>query len=97
MTNHPEKSKRASKRANKPTTTKARKVIARKVIFGSQHDQIIDRLTALDTDLAGHIQSFAYDTIYDQAGLDLKTKELMACALLVSLGSPLELRTHRRT
>ncbi|CAM4411458.1 carboxymuconolactone decarboxylase family protein [Deinococcus marmoris] len=69
---------------------------ARRVIFGSQHDRIIERLQGLDTDLAAHIQNFAYDTVYEQSALDLKTQELIACALLVSLGSPPELRTHLR-
>lgn len=69
---------------------------AREVIFGSQHDRIVERLEALDTGLAQGIQAYAYDTVYDRPGLDLKTKELIACALLVSLGSPPELRTHLR-
>lgn len=69
---------------------------ARHAIFGSQHDRIFERLAGLDADLAQFIQEFAYDTVYDHAALDLKTKELIACALLVSLGSPPELRTHIR-
>lgn len=68
----------------------------RDVIFGRQHDRIVQRLEALDPDLAGYIQAFAYDTVYERPGLDLKTKELIACALLTSLGSPPELRTHLR-
>ena len=54
---------------------------AREVIFGSQHDRIVERLEALDAGLAQGIQAYA---------------ELIACALLVSLGSPPELRTHLR-
>ncbi|GGL66987.1 4-carboxymuconolactone decarboxylase [Deinococcus aerolatus] len=69
---------------------------ARRVIFGSQHDRILERLQGLDPALAAHIQDFAYDTVYEQSALDLKTQELIACALLVSLGSPPELRTHLR-
>ncbi|GGO23993.1 carboxymuconolactone decarboxylase family protein [Deinococcus humi] len=69
---------------------------ARRVIFGSQHDRIMQRLRGLDPDLAAQIQDFAYDTVYDSSPLDLKTQELIACALLVSLGSPPELRTHLR-
>jgi 4-carboxymuconolactone decarboxylase len=68
----------------------------RKIIFGSQHDRIMERLRGLDPALATHIQDFAYDTVYDSSALDLKTQELIACALLVSLGSPPELRTHLR-
>ncbi|MFC4425628.1 carboxymuconolactone decarboxylase family protein [Deinococcus navajonensis] len=69
---------------------------AREVIFGRQHDRIFERLNALDPTLAAFTRDFAYDTVYDLPGLDLKTKELIACALLVSLGSPPELRTHLR-
>ncbi|GGS15103.1 carboxymuconolactone decarboxylase family protein [Deinococcus knuensis] len=69
---------------------------ARSVIFGSQQERIQERLTDLDPDLGRYIQDFAYDTVYDRPGLDLKSKELIACALLVSLGSPPELRTHIR-
>ncbi len=69
---------------------------AREVLFGSQHDRILERLSDLDADLAGYIRDFAYDTVYDRPELDLRTKELIACALLVSLGSPPELRTHLR-
>ncbi|ADV68083.1 carboxymuconolactone decarboxylase family protein [Deinococcus maricopensis] len=69
---------------------------ARHTIFGDQHDRILERLARLDPDLATYIRDFAYDTIYDRPGLDLKTKELIACALLTSLGSPPELRTHLR-
>ncbi|WP_295818569.1 carboxymuconolactone decarboxylase family protein [uncultured Deinococcus sp.] len=70
--------------------------LARHVIFGEQHDRILNRLESLDPDLAGHVRDFAYDTVYEHPALDLKTKELIACALLVSLGSPPELRTHLR-
>ena len=69
---------------------------AREVIFGSQEERILERLRALDGDLMAYIRDFAYDTVYDRPGLDLKTKELLACVLLVSLGSPPELRTHLR-
>lgn len=69
---------------------------AREVIFGSQEKRILSRLAALDPDLMTFIRDFAYDTVYDRPGLELKTKELIACALLTSLGSPPELRTHLR-
>ena len=69
---------------------------ARHAVFGSQHDPIFERLTALDPDLASYIRDFAYDTVYARPGLDLKTKELLACTLLLTLGSPDELRTHLR-
>ncbi|WP_102126155.1 carboxymuconolactone decarboxylase family protein [Deinococcus planocerae] len=69
---------------------------ARGAIFGAQEERILARLAALDPDLMGYVRDFAYDTVYERPGLDLKTKELVACALLVSLGSPTELRTHLR-
>lgn len=69
---------------------------ARQVIFGDQEGRILNRLTELDPDLMQYIRDFAYDTVYDRPGLDLKTRELIACALLASLGSPPELRTHLR-
>ena len=69
---------------------------ARKTIFGQQHDRIFERLAALDPDLAVYIRDFAYDAVYERAGLDLKTKELLACTLLLGLGSPDELKTHLR-
>lgn len=69
---------------------------ARDVIFGTQQSRIQERLNDLDHDLGAYIRDFAYDTVYDRPGLDLRSKELIACALLVSLGSPPELRTHIR-
>ncbi|WP_019585827.1 carboxymuconolactone decarboxylase family protein [Deinococcus apachensis] len=69
---------------------------ARRRIFGEQEDRILARLAALDPDLMRYVRDFAYDTVYERPGLDLKTKELIASALLVSLGSPTELRTHLR-
>lgn len=69
---------------------------ARHQIFGSQEERILARLSALDPDLMALVRDFAYDTVYERPGLDLRTKELIACALLVSLGSPDELRTHLR-
>lgn len=69
---------------------------ARSLIFGAQEDRILQRLEALDPDLMAYIRDFAYDTVYQRPGLDLKTKELLACTLLLSLGSPPELKTHLR-
>ncbi|GBF04981.1 carboxymuconolactone decarboxylase [Deinococcus aerius] len=69
---------------------------ARGQIFGEQEERILARLAALDPDLMRYVRDFAYDTVYERPGLDLKTKELVASALLVSLGSPTELRTHLR-
>ncbi|GAA5511695.1 hypothetical protein Dcar01_00408 [Deinococcus carri] len=69
---------------------------ARQQIFGQQEGRILERLAALDPDLMRYVRDFAYDTVYERPGLDLRSKELIACALLVSLGSPDELRTHLR-
>jgi len=71
-------------------------LLARHLIFGEQHDRIQARLEKLDPDLARYIREFAYDTVYQRPGLDLKTKELLACALLTSLGAESELKTHLR-
>lgn len=68
----------------------------REQIFGAQEGRILERLGNLDPDLMAYVRDFAYDTVYERPGLDLKTKELVACALLTSLGSPTELRTHLR-
>lgn len=68
----------------------------REQIFGAQEGRILERLARLDPDLMGYVRDFAYDTVYERPGLDLRTKELVACALLTSLGSPTELRTHLR-
>ncbi|MCP2013075.1 4-carboxymuconolactone decarboxylase [Deinococcus sp. HSC-46F16] len=69
---------------------------ARAQIFGAQEERILARLARLNPDLMAYIRDFAYDTVYERPGLDLKTKELIACALLASLGSPPELKTHLR-
>lgn len=71
-------------------------VSARAQIFGTQEERILARLARLDPSLMAYIRDFAYDTVYERPGLDLKTRELIACALLASLGSPPELKTHLR-
>ncbi len=76
--------------------SEAESPLARHLIFGEQHDRIQARLESLDPDLACYIREFAYDTVYQRPGLDLKTKELLACALLTSLGAEAELKTHLR-
>lgn len=69
---------------------------ASRQIFGAQEDRIWERLTELDPDLAVYIKEFAYGTVYERPNLELKTKELLASVLLISLGSPAELKTHLR-
>lgn len=65
-------------------------------IWGEQAGRIAERLERLDPDLARYVQEFAYGTVYERPGLDLKTKELLACVMLMALGNPGELRTHLR-
>ncbi|MBB6097311.1 4-carboxymuconolactone decarboxylase [Deinobacterium chartae] len=69
---------------------------ARTVLWGRQRERIEDRLRDLDPDLARYVLEFAYGEVYERPGLDLKTKELLACVMLMSLGNPDELKTHLR-
>lgn len=65
-------------------------------LWGNLQTRIEDRLEALDPDLKTYILEFAYGEIYARPGLDLKTKELLACVLLLSQGQTRELKTHMR-
>lgn len=67
---------------------------ARRQIWGDKHDAIWANLEALEPDLADLIVRVAYDEIFERPGLDLKTKELLAIAHLVGMGSPFDLKTH---
>jgi 4-carboxymuconolactone decarboxylase len=67
---------------------------ARDLIWGEKSEQILAGLEALDPDLATLITEVAYDTVFERPGLDLKTKELLAIAHLLSVGSESELKTH---
>lgn len=66
------------------------------LLWGEQEGRIRARLEALDPDLAKYVLGFAYGEVYARGGLDLKTKELLACALLMAQGNPAELTTHLR-
>lgn len=66
------------------------------LLWGSQRPQIEAHLEHLDPDLKRYVLEFAYGEIYPRLGLELKTKELLACAMLLSLGSTTELKTHLR-
>lgn len=68
----------------------------KETLWGAQAERIEARLRDLDPDLAHYIGDFAYGEIYERDGLDLRTKELLACVMLLSLGNPDELRTHLR-
>jgi len=69
---------------------------ARSAVWGDQEDRIEARLRKLDPDLERYVTRFAYGEIYEREGLDLRTKELLACCMLLTLGNPDEIRTHMR-
>jgi len=68
----------------------------RSAIWGAQKERIGAALAAADPGLAEAIEGFVYDDIFSRPGLDLATRELLAVALLTSLGSTEELTTHLR-
>ena len=68
----------------------------RDTLWGDQKERIEARLEGLDPDLKTYILEFAYGEIYARGGLELKFKELLACAMLMSLGASGELKTHLR-
>jgi 4-carboxymuconolactone decarboxylase len=72
------------------------KETARARIWGDKAEKIEAALTALDPDLAKLITEVAYDTVFERPGLDLKTRELLAVAMLTAVGSERELETHLR-
>jgi 4-carboxymuconolactone decarboxylase len=72
---------------NKPTT-------ARAAIWGDKADKVEANLKSLDPDLAKLILKVAYDNVFERPSLDLKTKELLAIAHLLNVGSESELKTH---
>jgi 4-carboxymuconolactone decarboxylase len=67
---------------------------ARAHIWGDKADKVEANLKALDPDLAELILNVAYDDVFERPGLDLKTKELLAIAHLLNVGSESELKTH---
>ena len=68
----------------------------RDTLWGDQKERIEARLEGLDPDLKTYILEFAYGEIYARGGLELKFKELLACAMLMSLDASGELKTHLR-
>jgi 4-carboxymuconolactone decarboxylase len=72
--------------------TKAKRV--RATIWGDKADKVEANLKALDPDLASLILDVAYDNVFERPGLDLKTKELLAIAHLLNVGSESEMKTH---
>lgn len=65
-------------------------------IWGAQEERIRRALAAADPDLAALIEGVAYDDVFARPGLDLRTRELLAVAILTSLGAVEELPTHLR-
>ena len=63
-------------------------------IWGSKANKIEQSLKEIDSDLADMISNFVYEDVFARAGLDYKTKELLAIAHLVNIGSKNELKTH---
>lgn len=63
-------------------------------IWGDKADAIERGLHAIDPDLATLIVEVAYENVFARPGLDLKTRELLAIVMLMSIGSEAELKTH---
>jgi 4-carboxymuconolactone decarboxylase len=71
-------------------------VSARERIWGEDAAAIERKLAEADPDLADLIERVAYDEVFERPGLDLRTRELLAVALLTALGAERELPTHLR-
>lgn len=69
-------------------------VDAADVIWGPHEPRIDAGLRALDPVLGDLVRRVAYDEVFSSGTLDLRTRELLALAHLVSLGADGELRTH---
>jgi 4-carboxymuconolactone decarboxylase len=67
---------------------------AKEKIWGKKSEAIENALHDLDTDLAKLIIDVAYDNVFERPNLDLKTKELLALAHLIHIGSESEIKTH---
>ncbi len=67
---------------------------ARKKIWGKKTEAITKGLHNLDPDLAQLIIDVAYDNVFERPDLDLKTKELLAVAHLMHVGTESEIKTH---
>mgnify|MGYP002777387877 CR=1 FL=1 len=67
---------------------------ARTTIWGDKAEKVEANLKALDPDLAELILNVAYDDVFERPGLELKTKEFLAVAHLLNVGSESELKTH---
>ncbi len=67
---------------------------AKEKIWGKKTEAIETSLHELDPDLAKLIIDVAYNNVFERPGLDLKTKELLAIAHLIHVGSESEIKTH---
>ncbi len=65
-------------------------------IWGSQAERVAAAIAAADPDLAELITRVAYDEVFARPGLDLRTRELLAVAILTALGEVDQLPTHLR-
>jgi 4-carboxymuconolactone decarboxylase len=66
----------------------------REAIWGDKAEAIEKGLNDTDPDLARLIIDVAYEGVFARPGLDLRTRELLAIVMLMSVGSETELKTH---
>lgn len=60
-------------------------------------DKVIGRLSELDEDLPKLITDYAFGAVVGRKGLDLKTREMLTVASLISLGNAMpQLKLHMR-
>lgn len=63
-------------------------------IWGDKADVTEQALRELDADLADLVINVAYEDVFTRPNLDLKTRELLSIAHLLSVGTTSELKTH---
>ena len=63
-------------------------------IWGAHEERIQAGLAERDPALADLVRRIAYDEVFERPGLDLRTRELLALAHLITIGGDLDLRTH---
>ncbi len=66
----------------------------RQKIWGKKTQATEKALRELDEDLADLIIDVAYENVFARPNLDLKTRELLSIAHLLSVGTTSELKTH---
>lgn len=80
-----------SKNKNKPAPTTS---TLREQIWGEKTEATENALRSLDEDLANLIIDVSYENVFARPNLDLKTRELISIAQLISVGTSSELKTH---